>query len=118
MTIGDYVRVKPSPLAGILMLTALGGLSAAGPDVRLIDAVKSENRDTVRLLVREHVDVNVREVDGTTALHWAARADDLDTVQTLIRAGAHVNAANRYGVTPLALAATNGNADVLTALID
>jgi ankyrin repeat protein len=63
-------------------------------------------------------DVNAREADGTTALHWAARADDADEVRRLLRAGAHADAVNRYGVTPLALAAANGNAAILELLIE
>jgi ankyrin repeat protein len=62
-------------------------------------------------------DVNAREVDGTTALHRAARADDAGEVRRLIHAGARVDVVNRYGVTPLALAAANGNASVLELLI-
>jgi uncharacterized protein len=102
----------------LAVVAALGTLSAAGPDVRLLDALKNDNRETARALVRAKVDVNVREADGTTALHWAVRADDLETVQLLIRAGANVNAANRYGLTPLSLAATNGSADLAAALLD
>jgi ankyrin repeat protein len=34
-------------------------------------------------------------VDGTTALHWAARRDDLRGVKELLAAGADANAANR-----------------------
>ena len=63
-------------------------------------------------------DVNAREADGTTALHWAARADDAGEVRRLLRAGAHADAVNRYGVTPLALAAANGNAAILELLIE
>ncbi len=62
-------------------------------------------------------DVNAREVDGTTALHWAARADNTEEVRHLLRAGARADAANRYGVTPLSLAAANGNATILSLLI-
>ena len=62
-------------------------------------------------------DVNAREADGTTALHWAARADDTDEVRRLLRAGARADMANRYGVTPLALAAANGNAAIMDLLI-
>ena len=32
--------------------------------------------------------------DGTTALHWAARADSLDTVELLLEAGADARAAD------------------------
>ena len=112
------VRISRVVVIGAVVVASLAGLRAAGPDVRLIEAVKNDNRETARTLVREHVDVNVREADGTTALHWAARANDAETVQLLIRAGANVNAANRYGLTPLALAATNGDAEIVTALLD
>ena len=63
-------------------------------------------------------DANVAEVDGTTALHWAAHRRDLATVELLIAAGATVDAANRYGVTPLSLAAQNGHAAIVTALLE
>jgi ankyrin repeat protein len=62
-------------------------------------------------------DVNAREVDGTTPLHWAAREDNVEEVRRLLRAGARPDVANRYGVTPLALAAANGNAAILDLLI-
>jgi ankyrin repeat protein len=62
-------------------------------------------------------DVNAREVDGTTALHWAVRADNTEETRRLLRAGARPDVSNRYGVTPLALAAANGNAAILSLLI-
>jgi ankyrin repeat protein len=62
-------------------------------------------------------DVNAREVDGTTALHWAVRADNAEETRRLLRAGARPDATNRYGVTPLSLAAANGNAAILSLLI-
>jgi ankyrin repeat protein len=55
--------------------------------------------------------------DGTTALHWAARARDAALVERLLRNGADANAANRYGVTPLQLAAENGDVAVMHALL-
>ncbi len=70
-----------------------------------------------RALIDQRVDVNAREADGTTALHWAAHHNDLRTADLLIRAGAVVSAANRYGVTPLVLACTNGNAAIVERLL-
>jgi len=94
------------------------GAAGEGTEVsRLIVAVKTGNRDAVRALLKQSVDVNASDVDGTTALHWAVRADDLEATRLLLRAGAHADAANRYGITPLSLAALNGNAAVMDVLI-
>jgi uncharacterized protein len=103
--------------AWLIVATAAAGLSAAGASVSLVDAVKSGHRETVRTLIRQRVDVNAAERDGTTALHWAIRADDVEMAQMLIRAGANVKAENHYGVTPLSLAATNGNATIVETLL-
>ena len=53
----------------------------AATDGRLVDAVKNHDKDTVRALLKEHVDVNTPEADGTSALHWAAHSNDVETVQ-------------------------------------
>jgi ankyrin repeat protein len=93
-------------------------VSAAGPEVSLIDAVKSGDRAAVRRLVAEHANVDAAESDGTTALHWAVRADDRETAALLLEAGAKPSVANRYGVTPIRLAAINGSAPMIAALLD
>ncbi len=92
-------------------------LRAAGPDARLADAAKKMDRAAIRALLEQRSDVNAPQVDGTTALHWAAYQDDLETAQLLVRAGANVKAANRNGMTPLALACTNGNAAMIELLL-
>jgi ankyrin repeat protein len=103
--------------AWLLAVTSAIGLSAAGTNLRMIDAVRAGDRETVRVLLRQRVDVNAAERDGMTALHWAVRADDVETAQMLIRGGANVNAANHYGITPLSIAATNANARIVEALL-
>jgi uncharacterized protein len=90
---------------------------AAARDVRVVDAVKNQDRQAVRALLREHADVNVPQPDGATALHWAAHRDDLETASLLIGAGANVNAANELGVTPLQLACTNRSAPMVEKLL-
>jgi ankyrin repeat protein len=62
-------------------------------------------------------DANARAADGTTPLHWAARADAVDAVRALLEGGADATAADRYGVTPLQLAAVNGNAAMIALLV-
>jgi hypothetical protein len=101
---------------GFLLLTAGFG-TAAGGDARLVDAVMRADREAVRSLLQQKIDINAAQADGTTALHWAVRKNDLETAQLLIRAGAKVDASTRYGVTPLYFAAENGNAAIIDALL-
>ena len=100
----------------LLIAVVTTGLSAAEAPT-LIDAVKRGDRQAVRALLGAKAAVDAREADGTTALHWAARADDVELVKALLAAGANPRPENRYGVQPLALAATNGSAAVLAALL-
>jgi ankyrin repeat protein len=101
----------------LALLSAAVPLSAAD-DLRLLNAVKEGDRQTVRQLLRSRALVDAVEPDGTTALHWAIRAGDLETARMLVAAGARVTIANRYGVTPLSLAATNGDAAAIRMLLD
>jgi ankyrin repeat protein len=100
-----------------ICLAAISTINAVEVDRRLVDAAKRGDMATVRTLLKQHVDVNVAQGDGATALHWVAHWGDLETASLLIRAGANVNAANDYGVTPLALACTNGDAALVEALL-
>ena len=90
---------------------------AAAQEARLADAVQHGDAAAVRSLLAQNADVDARQGDGATALHWAAYLDDAETASALIRAGADVHAANDFGVTPLALAARNGNAAVIAQLL-
>jgi ankyrin repeat protein len=109
--------VRSLGAAALVALLSASVADAAGGE-RLLEAVKDGDQGAVHALLRQHVDVNARETDGTTALHWAARTDDIATVRALLAAGADVNATNRYGVTPLWVAATNGSAAVIAALLE
>jgi uncharacterized protein len=89
---------------------------AAG--VPLVDAAKNMDKAAIEKLIAQRVDVNAADVDGATALHWAAYNDDLPTVQLLIGKGAKVATANRYGVSPLSLACGNGNGAMVRVLLN
>src|SRR5215471_20456427 len=101
----------------LFALAVLARITAATEDARLIDAAKAGRGDVIRALLQQHVDVNAREADGTTALHWVVRVDDVDSARLLIRAGASVGTTNRYGVAPLALAAANGSPRMIRLLL-
>jgi ankyrin repeat protein len=105
---------------GGLILFGLGLAAAAGAAERapLADAAEQRDQAGVRTLLKTGADVNAAQVDGTTAVHWAAHHDDTETLTLLVRARANVNAVNRYGVPPLALASTNGSAAAVTLLLE
>ena len=98
--------------------SAAAGSAAAAEDASLADAAERGRAALVRELVDGGADVNTTQVDGMTALHWAAYHDDAATARLLVRSGADADAPNRYGVRPLALAATNGNAELVRLLLD
>ena len=58
-------------------IAAASGVVGAAVDLRLIQAVKNKDIQAVRMLVKQRIDVNSPQGDGSTALHWAARIDDL-----------------------------------------
>ena len=104
--------------AFILGLSMAVLLSAAGTDTRLADAAMRGDKDGVRSLLKQKVDVNVPQGDGATALHWAAFQDDVEMAQLLLQAGANVKAATREGaITPLFMACTNGSAAMVERLL-
>jgi uncharacterized protein len=101
------------PLAvGVL---AYAGTEGASP--KLADAIKDGDLTTALSLLKQHVDVNVPQSDGTTALDWAVRENNSDLVDRLLKAGADAKAANRYGVTALYLACVNGSAPMIEKLL-
>jgi ankyrin repeat protein len=108
---------RTSIAAGLLILAVPVANFAANLDIRLIEAVKQSNRAVLQTLLRNGVDVNAADVDGTTALHWAASGGDPKTVELLIDAGANVKTVNRYGVSPLSIACYQASSAVVDRLL-
>lgn len=110
-----FHAIGGSPVTFALIALFAASVASAGP---LVDAVKRRDPEEVRALLADKVDVNAREGDGATALHWAVSADDLELVSLLLAAGARTDIANDLGVTPLHLAAANSSTAVAKRLID
>jgi ankyrin repeat protein len=108
--------VACSAVAVLLSLASLGtGVSAAGSDVA--DAVMRGDAAAVRALLAQKADVNAKQADGATALHWAVYRVDAALTDLLLQAGANPRAANSEGATPLSLACLNGNAAIVESLL-
>ena len=75
-----------------LLVVAVAGTALAAERATLADAAEQRDQARVRTLLKRGVDVNATQVDGTTALHWAAYHDDAETAALLVKAGANVNA--------------------------
>jgi uncharacterized protein len=101
-----------------LALCLCADTQAGAPVPALADAAEKQEWDRVAALIEGKAPAVAAQVDGTTALHWAAYHDKTDAARTLLAAGASASAANRYGVTPLALACTNGNEALISALLE
>jgi ankyrin repeat protein len=103
----------------ISLLALAGGLAYAGyaADSAVADAAKKDDRAAVRSLIGAHADVNSPQVDGTTALHWAAYTDDIELAKMLLDAGARPGTVNRYGMTVLELACVNGDGPMVELLL-
>jgi ankyrin repeat protein len=108
-------RASSLVCCGIVYVVSIASLSAVG-DLRLVEAVKDQKYDLARALLTQKVDVNARQGDGATALHWAAHWNNAEMAGLLISAGANVNAATDLGVTPLYLAAEVGSAAMVKRL--
>jgi ankyrin repeat protein len=100
----------------VLLLAATS--LAASVKSPLADAAEAMDRASIRSLLKRRVDVNAPQVDGMTALHWAAYRDDTEVAKLLVDAGADVKAENRYGVTPLSLACQNGDTALVELLLE
>ena len=77
------------------------------------NAVDSDDKEIVELLVNNGADVNATHNGGGTPLHWAARKGHKQIVELLIANGANVNAQDEDGGTPLFHASNPEIADLL-----
>jgi ankyrin repeat protein len=114
------MNARFNTLVGVLAVTLLSNAlptSAADRDLRIVDAAAAQERETVRALVKQGVDVNAARADGATALLWATHWNDLEMVTLLLRAGAKVNQGDDHGVTPLARAAENASERMVDTLL-
>ena len=89
------MKLAAAVLSALVMYAA-----APAVDTRVADAAMQGNRELVRTLLKQAVDVNAAQGDGMTALHWAASKDDTEMAQLLLSAGANVRATTRLVAAP------------------
>ena len=114
--------MTPSRLIETSQVLALASLlivpAPAVPPSPVAEAAENSDLASLRLLVNDRADVNARQADGMTALHWAVYHGSLQATRMLLAAGAEVGATNQYGVPPLSLACQGGNAGIVEHLLE
>lgn len=99
----------------LLSLLLVAPAILAGADT-LPEAVRRGDAARIGALLASKPDLQARDADGNTALHWAALNGDARLVKELLKRGASAMATNQAGATPLLYAA--GNVDSVRALLD
>jgi len=82
----------------------------------LMDAVKSDRIEAVRMLLGAGADVNATSASGRTPLIDAAEFGQIDSAQLLIASGANINASQRGWGTPLEAAERMGHNELAAML--
>jgi Ankyrin repeats (many copies)/Ankyrin repeats (3 copies)/Ankyrin repeat len=87
-------------------------------DDTAMHAAARGNADIVSLLLEHDADVDSRDVDDATPLHWASFHGTLLVGQCLLDHGADPNAREKYGFTPLFHAARQGHVEFAQMLFE
>ncbi len=99
---------------GIIFTVAAFTCCAAA---ELHEAVIQNSRDKITALLAGGADVNEKNADGLTPLHYAAAIGLLPVAKLLLEKGADVNAVDNRKVTPLFFATQEGHAEIVKLLI-
>ena len=85
--------------------------------IPIIEAAKIGNIEVVKLQLKEHVNVNIQDEDGVTALMLASLNGHTQVVELLLKENADVNIQKENGRTALMLASLNGHTKVVELLL-
>ncbi|KAF5968268.1 ankyrin repeat [Fusarium coicis] len=76
--------------------------------------------DAVEFYLDKHLltDLNARDSDGQTPMHYAVWAGHASVIQYLVKGGGDIHAESRSGMTPLNLAVREGHTECVGALLN
>lgn len=87
-------------------------------DEQLIQAAKQKEREIIRRLIEEGVDINTKDSEGRTAAMIATYNNDVETAKVLINAGADVNIQDNMKNNPFLYAGAEGYVEILKLTIE
>src|SRR5215467_8877599 len=111
------MNLRINPILPVVAVCVIAATLFAAEQPQVADAAMKGDQKLVRTLLQQKADVNVAQIDGATALHWAVYRNDLEMAQILIKFGAKVEAKNREGITPLYMASLYGNSELISILL-
>jgi ankyrin repeat protein len=108
------------------MAQALAGTAGPGGRTQLMAAAINGTEESLKFIrnakdsLARSKGVNLQDVDGKTALAWAAEKNKTESVRALLsgRNKADVNIHDNLGSTPLSWASYHGNIDIVKILIE
>ena len=83
----------------------------------LLDAIASSDVDTIQKLIQSGLDLNERDENGSTALHWAAANGTTPVIDCLLQNGADVAVKDSEGRTPSMVAQAAGRKDSAALIV-
>jgi ankyrin repeat protein len=86
------------------------------PTSLLFDAVRNGDIQLASAALQARANVNGRDEEERTPLHWAAESGDISFVQLLIDQGADPSLKDRWGWTPQRVAAQNRCTEIVQLL--
>ena len=93
-----------------------GRAQLAGKELRR--AIEYNELDKAALLLEKYADINVKDDDGWTLLHWAASNNAAEIAKLLIDRGADIQAKDNQGWTPMHWAMYKNAPEIANVLID
>jgi ankyrin repeat protein len=84
----------------------------------LMKAVREAKSDIAKELIDAKVNIELKNIDGNTALWNACFGGDYKCVELLVKAGIELNSKNDNGVTALMYSASAGKEDMVKLLLE
>eukprot|EP00980_Cylindrotheca_fusiformis_P028070 scaffold22577_cov122-Cylindrotheca_fusiformis.AAC.49 len=102
-----------------LQFASAGDIKTMSSDgARLIGAASDGDKKLIQSMLKEGVDINVKDWDDLTALIPAASSGHLDICKLLVKEGIDINAQDKDGITALMEASIMGHNKVVEFLIE
>ncbi len=114
----SYQPMLSEVMEGELMIAGLSGWDTGKPgglDADFIEAAKKHVALT-HAFIEKGADINARDENGGTALHWAVGGNKEQIVALLLQCGADMTARDKAGLSPLDLALRRGRDEIARIL--